>query len=190
MSQCFPATPQPGPLAFCPEQLVPWVAWLLGLGISWRGWGRSTLRAAEDTVLFRCLYAVLRFPPKHLCWESTERLKWSTDWHFPKPCLHWGDGGLSILPLFYPLTSNQLLFLSWQDLVARLDELGGVYLQFEEGLETTALFVAATYKLMDHVGTEPSIKEVPSYITVLWHETQRHPWHYLLTIAFQRGLFG
>nr|KAF6472365.1 ribophorin II [Molossus molossus] len=47
-----------------------------------------------------------------------------------------------------------------EDLVARLDELGGVYLQFEEGLETTALFVAATYKLMDHVGTEPSIKEV------------------------------
>uniref|UniRef100_A0A3Q1MS82 Dolichyl-diphosphooligosaccharide--protein glycosyltransferase subunit 2 n=1 Tax=Bos taurus TaxID=9913 RepID=A0A3Q1MS82_BOVIN len=46
-----------------------------------------------------------------------------------------------------------------EDLVARLDELGGVYLQFEEGLETTALFVAATYKLMDHVGTEPSIKE-------------------------------
>jgi oligosaccharyltransferase complex subunit delta (ribophorin II) len=35
-----------------------------------------------------------------------------------------------------------------------------VYLQFEEGLELTALFVAATYKLMDHVGTEPSMKEV------------------------------
>lgn len=34
-----------------------------------------------------------------------------------------------------------------------------MYLQFEEGLETTALFVAATYRLMDHVGTEPSIKE-------------------------------
>jgi len=50
-----------------------------------------------------------------------------------------------------------------EDLVARLDELGGVYLQFEEGLETTALFVAATYKLMDHVGTEPSIKEVPNH---------------------------
>uniref|UniRef100_A0A8I3WH57 Dolichyl-diphosphooligosaccharide--protein glycosyltransferase subunit 2 n=1 Tax=Callithrix jacchus TaxID=9483 RepID=A0A8I3WH57_CALJA len=47
-----------------------------------------------------------------------------------------------------------------EDLIARLDELGGVYLQFEEGLETTALFVAATYKLMDHVGTEPSIKEL------------------------------
>lgn len=46
-----------------------------------------------------------------------------------------------------------------EDLVARLDELGGVYLQFEEGLELTALFVAATYKLMDHVGTEPSMKE-------------------------------
>lgn len=35
-----------------------------------------------------------------------------------------------------------------------------MYLQFEEGLELTALFVAATYKLMDHVGTEPSMKEV------------------------------
>lgn len=47
-----------------------------------------------------------------------------------------------------------------QDLVARLDDLGGVYLQFEEGLETTALFVAATYGLSDHVGTEPAMKEV------------------------------
>lgn len=47
-----------------------------------------------------------------------------------------------------------------QDLVARLDDLGGVYLQFEEGIETTALFVAAAYKLSDHVGTEPAMKEV------------------------------
>uniref|UniRef100_A0A8C0U903 Dolichyl-diphosphooligosaccharide--protein glycosyltransferase subunit 2 n=2 Tax=Paridae TaxID=9153 RepID=A0A8C0U903_CYACU len=46
-----------------------------------------------------------------------------------------------------------------EDLVARLDDLGGVYLQFEEGIETTALFVAAAYKLSDHVGTEPAIKE-------------------------------
>uniref|UniRef100_A0A8C6VBX0 Dolichyl-diphosphooligosaccharide--protein glycosyltransferase subunit 2 n=1 Tax=Naja naja TaxID=35670 RepID=A0A8C6VBX0_NAJNA len=46
-----------------------------------------------------------------------------------------------------------------EDLVARLDDLGGVYLQFEEGLEATALFVAATYRLSDHVGTEPAIKE-------------------------------
>ncbi|XP_073165802.1 dolichyl-diphosphooligosaccharide--protein glycosyltransferase subunit 2 isoform X4 [Lepidochelys kempii] len=46
-----------------------------------------------------------------------------------------------------------------EDLVARLDDLGGVYLQFEEGLETTALFVAATYGLSDHVGTEPAMKE-------------------------------
>ncbi|KAK2496098.1 hypothetical protein MC885_015930 [Smutsia gigantea] len=45
------------------------------------------------------------------------------------------------------------------DLVAHLDELGGVCLQFEEGLETTALFVATTCKLMDCVGTEPSIEE-------------------------------
>ncbi|KAM6455607.1 dolichyl-diphosphooligosaccharide--protein glycosyltransferase subunit 2 isoform 2-T2 [Liasis olivaceus] len=46
-----------------------------------------------------------------------------------------------------------------EDLVARLDDLGGVYLQFEEGLEATALFVAATYRLSDHIGTEPAIKE-------------------------------
>lgn len=44
--------------------------------------------------------------------------------------------------------------------MARLDDLGGVYLQFEEGLEATALFVAATYRLSDHVGTEPAMKEV------------------------------
>lgn len=71
MSQCFPATPQPGPPAFCPGQLAPWVPWFLGLGLSWGAQGRSTLRAAEDTVLFRSLYAVLHFPPKHLCWESS-----------------------------------------------------------------------------------------------------------------------
>ncbi|KAM3923953.1 dolichyl-diphosphooligosaccharide--protein glycosyltransferase subunit 2 isoform 2-T2 [Leptodactylus fuscus] len=46
-----------------------------------------------------------------------------------------------------------------EDLVARLDDLGGQYLQFEEGLETTALFVAATYSLSDHVGVEPALKE-------------------------------
>nr|XP_033819583.1 dolichyl-diphosphooligosaccharide--protein glycosyltransferase subunit 2 isoform X2 [Geotrypetes seraphini] len=46
-----------------------------------------------------------------------------------------------------------------EDLVARLDDLGGVYLQFEEGLEATALFVAATYRLSEHVGMEPALKE-------------------------------
>ncbi|XP_040186474.1 dolichyl-diphosphooligosaccharide--protein glycosyltransferase subunit 2 isoform X2 [Rana temporaria] len=46
-----------------------------------------------------------------------------------------------------------------EDLVARLDDLGGQYLQFEEGLEATALFVAATYSLSDHVGMEPALKE-------------------------------
>ncbi|KAK2495752.1 hypothetical protein MC885_007086, partial [Smutsia gigantea] len=46
-----------------------------------------------------------------------------------------------------------------EDLVAHLDELGGVCLQFEEGLETTALFVATTYKLTVRVGTEPSTEE-------------------------------
>ncbi|MFT7801423.1 dolichyl-diphosphooligosaccharide-protein glycosyltransferase subunit 2 isoform X2 [Arapaima gigas] len=46
-----------------------------------------------------------------------------------------------------------------EDLVARLDDLGGVYLQFEEGLEATALFVTAAYALSDHVDIEPPLKE-------------------------------
>ncbi|KAA8593532.1 hypothetical protein FQN60_009648 [Etheostoma spectabile] len=37
-----------------------------------------------------------------------------------------------------------------EDLTARLDDLGGIYLQFEEGLEATAMFVAAAYSLSDH----------------------------------------
>ncbi|MEQ2194198.1 hypothetical protein XENOCAPTIV_025319 [Xenoophorus captivus] len=47
-----------------------------------------------------------------------------------------------------------------EDLTARLDDLGGIYLQFEEGLEATALFVAAAYGLSDHVDMEPPLKEV------------------------------
>uniref|UniRef100_A0A4W5QT99 Dolichyl-diphosphooligosaccharide--protein glycosyltransferase subunit 2 n=1 Tax=Hucho hucho TaxID=62062 RepID=A0A4W5QT99_9TELE len=46
-----------------------------------------------------------------------------------------------------------------EDLAARLDDLGGVYLQFEEGLEATALFVTAAYTLSDHADTEPPLKE-------------------------------
>ncbi|KAJ7998537.1 hypothetical protein DPEC_G00205940 [Dallia pectoralis] len=46
-----------------------------------------------------------------------------------------------------------------EDLAARLDDLGGMYLQFEEGLEATALFVTAAYTLSDHVETEPPLKE-------------------------------
>uniref|UniRef100_A0A3Q2C847 Dolichyl-diphosphooligosaccharide--protein glycosyltransferase subunit 2 n=1 Tax=Cyprinodon variegatus TaxID=28743 RepID=A0A3Q2C847_CYPVA len=46
-----------------------------------------------------------------------------------------------------------------EDLTARLDDLGGIYLQFEEGLEATALFVAAAYGLSDHVDMEPPLKE-------------------------------
>uniref|UniRef100_A0A672RSE9 Dolichyl-diphosphooligosaccharide--protein glycosyltransferase subunit 2 n=1 Tax=Sinocyclocheilus grahami TaxID=75366 RepID=A0A672RSE9_SINGR len=46
-----------------------------------------------------------------------------------------------------------------EDLAARLDDLSGVYLQFEEGLETTALFVSAAYALSDHVDMEPPLKE-------------------------------
>lgn len=47
-----------------------------------------------------------------------------------------------------------------QDLTARLDDLGGLYLQFEEGLEATAMFVTAAYSLSDHMEMEPPIKEV------------------------------
>lgn len=50
--------------------------------------------------------------------------------------------------------------LYFQDLTARLDDLGGLYLQFEEGLEVTALFVSAAYSLSDHVDMEPPLKEV------------------------------
>uniref|UniRef100_A0A7N6B978 Dolichyl-diphosphooligosaccharide--protein glycosyltransferase subunit 2 n=1 Tax=Anabas testudineus TaxID=64144 RepID=A0A7N6B978_ANATE len=46
-----------------------------------------------------------------------------------------------------------------EDLTARLDDLGGIYLQFEEGLETTAMFVTAAYSLSDHVDMEPPLKE-------------------------------
>ncbi|KAF4107120.1 dolichyl-diphosphooligosaccharide--protein glycosyltransferase subunit 2 isoform X2 [Onychostoma macrolepis] len=46
-----------------------------------------------------------------------------------------------------------------EDLAARLDDLGGVYLQFEEGLEATALFVSAAYALSDHVDMETPLKE-------------------------------
>ncbi|XP_054641338.1 dolichyl-diphosphooligosaccharide--protein glycosyltransferase subunit 2 isoform X2 [Dunckerocampus dactyliophorus] len=46
-----------------------------------------------------------------------------------------------------------------EDLTARLDDLGGVYLQFEEGLEATAMFVTAAYSLSDHVDMEPPLKE-------------------------------
>uniref|UniRef100_A0A672F8M2 Dolichyl-diphosphooligosaccharide--protein glycosyltransferase subunit 2 n=1 Tax=Salarias fasciatus TaxID=181472 RepID=A0A672F8M2_SALFA len=46
-----------------------------------------------------------------------------------------------------------------EDLTVRLDDLGGVYLQFEEGLEATAMFVTAAYALSDHVDMEPPLKE-------------------------------
>lgn len=41
-----------------------------------------------------------------------------------------------------------------------MDDLGGVYLQFEEGVEATALFVSSAYALSDHVDMEPPLKEV------------------------------
>ena len=52
------------------------------------------------------------------------------------------------------------LFSLFKDLTARLDDLGGLYLQFEEGLEATADFVVAAYALSDHVDVEPPLKEV------------------------------
>lgn len=59
----------------------------------------------------------------------------------------------------YYILTHFLLFAS-QDLTARLDDLGGLYLQFEEGLEVTAMFVTAAYSLSDHVDMEPPLKEV------------------------------
>ncbi|TRY82611.1 hypothetical protein DNTS_032564 [Danionella cerebrum] len=51
------------------------------------------------------------------------------------------------------------IFEEIEDLAARLDDLGGMYLQFEEGLEATALFVSAAYALSDLVDVEPPLKE-------------------------------
>lgn len=62
---------------------------------------------------------------------------------------------------FYSVTKILFFFSGhMQDLAARLDDLGGVYLQFEEGLEATALFVSAAYALSDYMGVEPPLKEV------------------------------
>ncbi|XP_077583022.1 dolichyl-diphosphooligosaccharide--protein glycosyltransferase subunit 2 isoform X1 [Stigmatopora nigra] len=46
-----------------------------------------------------------------------------------------------------------------EDLTARLDDLGGIFLHFEEGLEATAMFVTAAYALSDHVDIEPPLKQ-------------------------------
>ncbi|XP_077459675.1 dolichyl-diphosphooligosaccharide--protein glycosyltransferase subunit 2 [Stigmatopora argus] len=46
-----------------------------------------------------------------------------------------------------------------EDLTARLDDLGGIFLHFEEGLEATAMFVTAAYTLSDHVDIEPPLKQ-------------------------------
>uniref|UniRef100_A0A8C4NN16 Dolichyl-diphosphooligosaccharide--protein glycosyltransferase subunit 2 n=1 Tax=Eptatretus burgeri TaxID=7764 RepID=A0A8C4NN16_EPTBU len=46
-----------------------------------------------------------------------------------------------------------------EDLVARADDHGKVYLQFEEGVEATALFIAAAYELANHIGADPPIKQ-------------------------------
>lgn len=59
--------------------------------------------------------------------------------------------------------------LYFKDLTARLDDLGGLYLQFEEGLEVTALFVTAAYSLSDHVDMEPPLKEVQFVLVALFN---------------------
>lgn len=67
---------------------------------------------------------------------------------------------------FHSVAKTRLIFWVFifvchvQDLAARLDDLGGVYLQFEEGLEATALFVSAAYALSDYMDVEPPLKEV------------------------------
>uniref|UniRef100_A0A4W5K755 Dolichyl-diphosphooligosaccharide--protein glycosyltransferase subunit 2 n=1 Tax=Hucho hucho TaxID=62062 RepID=A0A4W5K755_9TELE len=65
-----------------------------------------------------------------------------------------------------------------EDLAARLDDLGGVYLQFEEGLEATALFVTAAYTLSDHVDTEPPLKE-DQVIQLVNSVFSKKSWHSL-----------
>lgn len=50
-----------------------------------------------------------------------------------------------------------------------MDDLGGLYLQFEEGLEVTALFVTAAYSLSDHVDMEPPLKEVQFVLVASFH---------------------
>lgn len=66
-----------------------------------------------------------------------------------------------------PLHLRERCILSSQDLAVRLDEIGGVYLQFEEGLEVTALFVSAAYALSDHVDVKPPLKEVRLFLILL-----------------------
>uniref|UniRef100_UPI00358F6FD9 dolichyl-diphosphooligosaccharide--protein glycosyltransferase subunit 2 isoform X3 n=1 Tax=Myxine glutinosa TaxID=7769 RepID=UPI00358F6FD9 len=46
-----------------------------------------------------------------------------------------------------------------EDLVARADDHGKVYLQFEEGVQATALFIVAAYELANHIGADPPIKQ-------------------------------
>ena len=67
-------------------------------------------------------------------------------------------------------------YFPFQDLAARLDDLGGVYLQFEEGLEATALFVTAAYSLSDHVDMEPPLKEVHYHVDF---RNRKGVWRYL-----------
>lgn len=134
-----------------------------GLRLEYRGSGKENSQSCSRYCPFQVpvRYTLcLSTPPLFFSLVNTKWPRWSPDLECNFSKSHSGDSGLCISFLL-SLNFEHASISLWQDLVARLDELGGVYLQFEEGLETTALFVAATYKLMDHVGTEPSIKEVP-----------------------------
>lgn len=72
--------------------------------------------------------------------------------------------------------------LYFKDLTARLDDLGGLYLQFEEGLEVTALFVTAAYSLSDHVDMEPPLKEVHFVLLLFFFHLQFFLFHLHLCI--------
>lgn len=172
MSRCFLGALQPG--VFSALTLV------LGLEYWRSGKERSQSRGRHCSLWIPVGYICSL--PQHLIWLKYWMIEGFSRFRvrfLQTVCMGWPwFAYLLLLSLDFQRTS----ILLWQDLVARLDELGGVYLQFEEGLETTALFVAATYKLMDHVGTEPSIKEVPNH-----SQTQRGCWLYGLRTAFFKG---
>lgn len=67
----------PGCAAAWPTGLLPRAAGAFGamtpgLRLEDKGSGRHTRRAAEDTVLFKCLFNVLYSPPKHFFLRNTE----------------------------------------------------------------------------------------------------------------------
>lgn len=104
---------QPGPLAFCPEQLLPSVPWLLGLGLSTGGQGRNARSAVEDTVLFKCLYDTLYSLSKYLFLRNAKWGALQIESEISQNHLPLGDSGLCISFLFSPdLQHASILFVT------------------------------------------------------------------------------